>query len=29
MTARHAEMITASLSIATFIAIGAMWIGYL
>lgn len=28
MTARHAEMITASLSIATFITIGAMWIGY-
>ncbi len=28
MTARHAEMITATLSITTFLAVGAMWIGY-
>ncbi|WP_406691313.1 hypothetical protein REH65_03890 [Saccharopolyspora sp. ID03-671] len=28
MTARHAEVITATLSITTFLTIGAMWIGY-
>lgn len=28
MTARHAEVITATLSIATFLTIGAMWVGY-
>jgi hypothetical protein len=28
MTARHAELITATLSITTFLAVGAMWIGY-
>lgn len=28
MTARHAELITATLSIATFLAIGTMWIGH-
>ncbi|TDD01404.1 hypothetical protein E1181_25250 [Saccharopolyspora terrae] len=28
MTARHAEMITATLSITTFLVVGAMWIGY-
>ncbi len=28
MTARHAEMITATLSFTTFLMVGAMWIGH-